>query len=279
MLVSVAVFLITTVCLTAFLLNRPVEKERSFFQPKSPVEHSREIAELMTRLTKTNVCRNITPVHIYREEADGQRFLHATGGRSEIDGKIYTSGHGFWNISYDSGKRILPWRYYYQVLEPFATNLFPISRIEVIPRLETNTVGASRDVIRCMPGESQVIAPIPPPPEGTLGPKMHFNRYSSYDTKVVVRSTVTGEEARLLGLCELTNGVFYFLLDYQAFSSQSGTLFASADDQTVYILSRAIALGDESKKIYRLDKSHRVLSLCSGINLPRPRQKPKSQDK
>jgi hypothetical protein len=220
--------------------------------------------ELVNHITRTNVCPAVHPVHIFRE-VDGRMFLHATGGQLVNDGRILTCGHAFWDIP-GEGKK--PWRFYYQILEPYDKTFYPINKIEVVSRVETNAINASQDVIVCVPGPAELIAPLAPPAEAIGGEtNLTVNGITRFDEPLIIRSTVTGERIRLIGSVRVVGGASYFVLDCNTFKTQSGTIYARADNKELYILSKSALLTPGLRKKYRLDETRVGITFCSSVKL------------
>lgn len=242
--------------------KRPQEKTENVSRDAASEEGQRKYEELTKRITQDTVFPGVVAVHIFREEEDGHKYLHATGGQLTGDGTILTCGHAFWNLP-NENKR--PWKYFFQVLQPYEKKFRPINRVVVIDKVEQNNVNASRDVMACIPGEATVIIPFNPPSNEVTKDVLHFSGCNIYKSKQPVRSTVTGETVNLIGETQLVNGPGYFILDCETFPSQSGTLYASSDGTKVYIVSRSIKLYPELRKIYNLDDSYTGVTLCSSV--------------
>lgn len=222
----------------------------------------RRYQKLMTRISATQVCKDIVPVHIYREVDGGKKYLHATGGKLVSNGNILTSAHSFWETP--DGKK-QPWKYHYHVLQPKGETLLPINHLGAIDVGEGSH--HSKDAIICLPGEAQVIAPITPPASEVLGNDLTFEGFTPYMPKRPVKCTVTGETGFIIGSTRVRNGQAYFVLDRQTFPTQSGTLYVDAECSKVYIVSRSIDLTPAVRKVYGLDESYAGVSMCSSVRL------------
>ena len=235
--------------------------------PQVPVEkspgqrHIDEYRDLISRISPTNVLEGFTPVHIWSEK-DGRTNYHCTGGlfTDEVDKKDYilTCGHAFWRGVHDKK----PARYYYQILQPFSTTFYPIRAIKAIERVDSSATNATKDVLVCIPGPSEVIAPIEhyEQNDGYRELSIRFNSDPHFSTY----STVTGEAVQYVGAGRLENGVVLAILDYPSFEGESGTIFAGKDQQ-VYILSRTIE--EKIQKALKLPRNHRKVAMCSMVRI------------
>lgn len=218
---------------------------------------------LMKRLSPTSVCPGIKPVHIFRE-VDGKKYLHATGGQMIKDGSILTCGHAFWNTPNEPK---VPWKFYYQILQPYKEGFYPIGSLRKIDVIETNTIQASRDVITCQPGEVRSIEPFQDPGEVVSGKTTTFDSYREYSEKISVKSTVTGESFNILGEAKIIGGPWFYVLDYASFQGESGTVFVADNNKTLYILSQSVLTNPELQEAFKLDKSKSGLTLCSSVSI------------
>lgn len=235
--------------------SKTSDDPRSFGQTK--------YENLIKSLSPTNVCPDIKPVHIFRE-VNGKKYLHATGGQIVRDGSILTCGHAFWNTPNEPKA---PWKYYYQNLQPYEERFHPITDLQKIDVMETNTVSASRDVMICRPGEAHLINPIQAPGEVISEKTTTFDFYKKYNRKLNVRSTVTGASFNLIGEAKVAGGPLFYVIDYASFRGESGTIFVADNNKTLYILSQSTLLNQELRETYGLDEKQSGITLCSSVTI------------
>ena len=222
--------------------------------------------ELVKHITPTNVCPIFHPVHILRE-VDGEKFVIATGGKIVGEDAILTCGHAFWTLPGD-GK--MPSRFYYQMLEPYEKSFHPISSIRAIDKVSAGATNVSRDGLLCIPGPSELIAPLLPPAEiKNTSMNLIFDNVVRFEKPETVRSTVTGKEVRVIGTVRVLDGPSYFVLDDNTFKTQSGTIYAATDNKRFFTLSMSMRPVPKLRRELKLDKSQVGLSLCTSINIVR----------
>ena len=258
---------ITSLTVAVVIIALAIKSEAT--KPKLRQKHVETVQQkyeaLLKRLSTDTVCPNISPVHIFMQEEGDQPRLCATGGQFILDKTILTCAHAFWKFT---GQEKKPCRYYYQILQPYEIKLHPIESIRQLTDAPTEGVNWSKDMVTCTPGKSQLIAPIPPPrQEDRLNGAQSFTNYSVLKEKLPVRSTVTGETRNIIGGLKVSSGTEYFVLDYESFPSQSGTLFTSEDHKVLYVLSASMNTNPQMINKFHLDPSCKGLTLCSAVSV------------
>lgn len=216
---------------------------------------------IVSRIAAKPLRANIIPVHIWREE-NGKKFWHCTGIFLRDRGDVVTCAHAFWDIP---GKNRQTSLYYYQILQPFESKLYPIEELQEIKNVELSGKFASKDVVICKPGVSKLISPLVNPEIVNDEQILEF-RFSKYPTPIRTRSTVTGEVAFIIGMTEQEGNLAFSLLAYNSSPGESGTAFLG-DSGHVYFISKATELTDELRNLFGLDKSIYNVALCSSISI------------
>ncbi len=258
--VLIGLSLLLTITLIMLAYHFIFQTQQSMTEREQKI-HIDDYTRLMSKISKSNTCPGITPVHIWKIK--NTNIFLCSGGlvNSSVDGPfILTCSHAFWKTESNNE----PCYYYYQILQPFDSTVFPINSLRKLENPKQGTKNVESDVIVCIPGTKRLVPAIDGTERNAVGSpeKMTFRKLD----KKPIKSTVTGEMNYDLGIARLENGLVFSVIDYNAFEGESGTIFSGADN-CLYILSRVITITSEISKIFDVPTNHEAISLCSVIKI------------
>lgn len=219
--------------------------------------------DLKTRTLRQQIDPRIAGVHIFKKSSN-DHLLVATGGMytgsNGTHGEIFTVAHTFGKKKDEPTTSDL---YYYQILQPWDTNLYPIKSVRRISVI-ADQKKYSKDVVICTPGEASPITNSFFETDLFTGTKNLTFR--TIDEKFDVTSIITGEKLDIVGAVQTLDGRIYYALDYASWQSQSGTPFTGPSNH-VFFLSGVTTIDKKIIENFKLPDDRKRISFCTGIIL------------